>query len=145
MEVHLARAPWCGGLFERLVGSMKRVLRKVLKNNHFDYEELETIIVEVEGTLNNRLLTYDYDEVQAEMLTPSHLLYDHQMSTLPERRRMEFLTRKKLHFWNRWLHEYLTDLREHHRAKGRQTRPIEEGEFLWKKKMYPEENGGWQK
>ena len=47
-----------------------------------------------------------------------------------EKRRMEFLTRKKLHVWNRWLHEYLTDLREHHRVKGRQTRPIEEGEII---------------
>ena len=53
---------------------MKRVLRKVLKNSRFDYEDLETIIVEVEGTLNNRPLTYDYDEVHTEMLTPSHLL-----------------------------------------------------------------------
>ena len=49
---NLGRAPWWGGLCERLVGSMKRVLRKVLKNNNFDYEELETIIVEVEGTLH---------------------------------------------------------------------------------------------
>ena len=48
---NLARALWWGGLFERLVGSMKRMLRKVLKNNRFDYEELETIIVEVEQTL----------------------------------------------------------------------------------------------
>ena len=70
---NLARAPWWGGLFERLVGSMKRMLRKVFENNCFDYDELETIIVEVEGTLSNRPLTYDYDEVQAEMLTPSHL------------------------------------------------------------------------
>ena len=74
------------------------------------------------------------------MLTPSHLLYGHRMSTLSdegvaeeefvdERRQMEFPTRKKLHFWNKWLSEYLTDLREHHRVKGRQTRPIEEGEI----------------
>ena len=151
---NLARAPWWGGLFERLVGSMKRVLRKVLKNNCFDYEELETIIVEVEGELNNRPLTYDYDGVQAEMLTTSQLLDGHRMSTLPdegvaeeefvdERRRMEFLTRKKLHFWNRWLREYLTDLRELHRVKGRQTRPIEEGERV----LVEEENvrrGKWR-
>ena len=138
---NLARAPWWGRLFERLVGSMKSVPRKVLKNSRFDYEELETVIVEVEGTLNNRPLTYDYDEVHAEMLTPSHLLDGHRRSIFPdegvaeeefvdERRRMEFLTRKKLHFWNRWLCEYLNDLHEHHRVKGRQTRPIEKREIV---------------
>ena len=137
---NLARAPWWGGLFERPVGSMKSVLRKVLKNSRFDYEELETIIVEAEGTLNNRPLTYDYDELHAEILTPSHLLHGYRMSTLPdgvveeefvdERRRMEFLTRKTLHFWNRWLREYLTDLREHPRVKGRQTRPTKEKEMV---------------
>ena len=98
--------PWWGRLFETLVGSLKRVLRKALRNSCFDYKELETIIVKVEGTLSNRPLTYDYNEVHAEKLTPSHLLYSHRMSTLldeavfeekfvDERRRMEFLTRKK--------------------------------------------------
>ena len=60
-----------------------------------------------------------------------------------ERRRMEFLTRKRLHFWNRCLREYLTDLREHHRVKGRQTRPTEEGEIV----LVEEENvprGKWR-
>ena len=48
---------------------MKRVLRKVTKSSGFDYEELETIIIEAEGTLNSRPITYDYDEVHAVMLT----------------------------------------------------------------------------
>ena len=79
MEVQFGKSLWWGGLLERPV---KRVLRKVLKNNHFDYEELETIIVEVEGTLNNRPLTYYYDEVHAEMLTPLHLLHGYRFGLL---------------------------------------------------------------
>ena len=63
------------------------------------------------------------------------------MSTLPDgadveekfvhkRRRMEFIIHKKLHFWNRWLREYLTYLHKHYRVKRRQTKPIKEGEIV---------------
>ncbi|KAL9986389.1 hypothetical protein ACROYT_G000531 [Oculina patagonica] len=32
----------------------------------------------------SRPLTYEYDEVGAEMLTPSHLIYGRRLSSLPE-------------------------------------------------------------
>ena len=42
-----------GGFFERFVGSVKRCLRKVVGNARLSRVELETILVEIEGTLNN--------------------------------------------------------------------------------------------
>ena len=76
----MERAPWWGGFFERMVQSVKRCLRKVLGNARLTFDELLTTLVEVEGTLNSRPLTYAYDEVGSEPLTPSHLMVGRLMS-----------------------------------------------------------------
>ena len=62
-KFNLERAPWWGGFFERMVQSVKRCLRKVLGNARLTFDELLTTLVEVEGTLNSRPLTYAYEEV----------------------------------------------------------------------------------
>ena len=48
------------------------------------HEELLTILVEVEVTLNNKLLTYSYDEVEVEVLTPSHLIFGRRLISLQD-------------------------------------------------------------
>ena len=48
-----------GWVFERMVQSMKRCLRKVLGN----------------AKLNARPLTEEYEEFEGEVLTRSHLIY----------------------------------------------------------------------
>ena len=83
-QFNLERAPWWGGIFERLVGSVKRCLRKVAGNARLSQVELETILVEIEGTLNNRPLTYGYDELGEDMLMPAHLLYGYRFETIPD-------------------------------------------------------------
>jgi hypothetical protein len=72
---NLEKPPWWGGFFERMVGKVKRCLRKVLGNAKLTYDELLTTLVEIEGTLNSRPLIYAYDEVGVEVLTPSHLIF----------------------------------------------------------------------
>lgn len=48
--------------------------------------ELETIITEVEATLNGRPLTYTYVDINdAPPLTPSHFLCGHRLLTLPDK------------------------------------------------------------
>ena len=42
--------------FERLVGSVKRCLKKVLGNARLKLDELRTVLIEVGGTLNPRQL-----------------------------------------------------------------------------------------
>ena len=127
---NLERAPWWGGFFERLIGLAKACLRKVLGRARLTFDELRTVLVEVEANLNTRPLTYQYDEVSAEVLTPSHLMHGRRITSLPDGHgdkgessnrsnsiaRFKYLSTILEHFWNRWKKEYLTNLREFHKV-----------------------------
>jgi len=58
---------------------VKRCLKKVLGNAKLSYEELESVLIETEGVLNSRPLTYLYDELTKAPLTPSHLVIGHRL------------------------------------------------------------------
>ena len=120
--------PWWGGFWERLVQTVKRCMRKILGKSKLNYEELLTVIAEVEGVVNSRPLCYIYDENIDEVLTPSHLLYGRRLLSSfnennPENleytgqltKRMIYLNTVLKYFWNKWSHEYLSELREHHK------------------------------
>ncbi|VDM53799.1 unnamed protein product [Angiostrongylus costaricensis] len=51
-------APWQGAFYERLIKSVKYSLYKVLQKTIPTTEELETLLVEIQGNLNSRPLTY---------------------------------------------------------------------------------------
>ena len=102
-----------GGMFERMVQSVKMCLRKVLGNARLSSEELTTILTEVECTLNSRPLTYQYEE--GEVLTSLHLIFGRRHSPFSSNlsadleiittdsltKRFLFLRKKLYHFWNR--------------------------------------------
>ena len=113
-----------------MVGCVKRCLRKVLGNARLTFDELFTVLIEVEGTLNSRPLTYEYDDAGEEVLTPSNLIFGRRIKTVPDEivedeeegestytRRFRYLSVRLAHFWNRLRSEHLTDLREFHRTK----------------------------
>ena len=60
---NIPKASWWGGLFEIMVKLTKRCLRKTLKSASLRYEELETVLIETEGILNSRPLTFVYEEI----------------------------------------------------------------------------------
>ena len=81
---NVERAPWWGGLFERMIQTVKRCLRKILINACLTYEELLTVLTEVEMIVNSRPITYISSDDLEEPLTPSHLLCGHRVLSLPD-------------------------------------------------------------
>ena len=55
---NLEKAPWWGSIFERLVRSIKRWLKKTIAGATLTYEELHKVVVEGEMILNCRPLSY---------------------------------------------------------------------------------------
>ena len=57
-----------------IIRFVKRYLKKVLSTNTVTCEESETILCEIELVLNNRALTFRYENPNDTVLTPNHLL-----------------------------------------------------------------------
>lgn len=59
----LEKDPWCrGGYWERLVCIVKRPLKKIIGRSNLTFDQLRTILVEIEGVINARPMTYVYDD-----------------------------------------------------------------------------------
>ena len=149
---NIEKAPWWGGIFERLIRSTKRCLRKMIARAKFSYDELLTAITEVEMIINSRPLSYVSPDDLEEPLTPSHLLVGRRLLSLPDNlcycrdvddddfevnpsylnKRLKYLNNILNQFWRRWRTEYLLDLRESHRyGKGVQVdAPITIGDIV---------------
>ena len=123
-KFNLARAPWWGGFFERLVGIMKRSLSKVIGRSLLTYPELEEVLLDCETTMNNRPLLYQGEEFEQPVLTPNTLLRGRSTPVLEEdlekigeekvTRRMIFLHRSKEQLRKRFMKEYVHALEERH-------------------------------
>lgn len=129
---NLEKAPWWGGIFERMIKSTKRCLKKSIGRAYLTYDELSTLVTEIEAVLNSRPLTYVSTDDLEEPLTPSHLLLGYRVLSLPDpplsddpdyvesandlSRRMKHLLKTSEKFWKRWKKEYLLELREFHRT-----------------------------
>ena len=65
------RAAWWGDFWERLIQTVKRILKKVIGRSCLSFEELNTLLVEVEGIVNARLLMYVYDDLDGINFAPT--------------------------------------------------------------------------
>ena len=105
--------------------------RRDFRNHSFfcDYfEELQTVLIKVKLIINNAPLTYVYPNTIKTYLTPNHLLFGRQLlcysnttSTVVRNLTVLSSTTDKInrisnHFWHRWRHEYVVNLRETQRA-----------------------------
>lgn len=140
------RAAWWGGFWERLVRSVKIILRKVLGKAKLHFEELCTMLTEAEAIINSRPLTYVSNDVdQPEPLTPAHFLVGQRLTCLPPKsfpaeinhptankeemtKRWRYRQRLVTNFWNRWQKEYLLDLKSARRCDTPQPTSLKVGD-----------------
>jgi len=142
--------PWYGGFWKRLIKLNKSCLKKVLGRAHINLLTLQTLVVEVEATLNDRPLTYvSSDPHDPVPITPAYLLYGRRLTSLPYRHveedklidpiigdeeQIQKRANKQAliiqHFRSRWKHEYLTSLREFHKTSANKQQKIKAGDIV---------------
>lgn len=105
-----------GGCWERLVRSIKTSLKTVLKSVNPKEEVLQTLLLEIEYTINSRPLTHvSIDPNDCEAITPNHFLLLRSNNTrIVEETPSEKISKKHWRFaeylansyWKRWITEY---------------------------------------
>lgn len=115
-------SPHFGGGWESLVKGFKTHLLRSIGAQILTYEELLTVLIQIEAVLNSRPLgqALSPDPSEPVALTPAHFLHTVPLRSLPsapvldsvERLRSRFLLIDKLvqTYWNRWSTEYLNTL-----------------------------------
>ena len=122
-----------GGLYERLIKEIKATLYKTLGKSRLLFNQLETVILDIERHLNNRPLTYvESSQEEEQILTPNTILWGQNSYALGELSEQEDdevsrlhkrLTLTRQHAWSRWQREYIHGLMEYHRVK-KNTSPV---------------------
>uniref|UniRef100_A8PIT2 DUF5641 domain-containing protein n=1 Tax=Brugia malayi TaxID=6279 RepID=A8PIT2_BRUMA len=151
----IPKAPWQGGIYERLIGLTKNALRRAIGRKFLAERELVTLIADVESILNTRPLTYanfddcviirpiDFILLNASLHLPINEVYSRQEEFTPYRldtreklvRHWESTLKTLNVFWEIWRTEYLTSLRERTQreitsSKGAQKRTPRKGEIV---------------
>lgn len=112
-----------GGVWERLIRSVRSVLTSVVGQQTLDEEGLQTLFCEVEAILNDRPITRVSDDPNdLEALTPNHILLLKGKAILPPglfepadlyiKRRWRQVQYIAELFWKRWTSEYLLVMQE---------------------------------
>ena len=114
-----------GGVWERIIRSVRRILQSILREQHVKVarseEQLQTLMCEVENTLNSRPLTkVSNDPSDLNVITPNDLLQPRNQEQYPTgkfteedkyaRRRWRQVQFMADMFWKRWVREYLPTL-----------------------------------
>ena len=109
-----------GGVWERMIRSVRKILTVLLKEQTLDDERLVTLMCIVESVVNSRPITTVSDDPRdQEALTPNHLLLLRGDVIMPsETSKSDLYSRKRWRqvqyladvFWYRWKREYLPTL-----------------------------------
>ena len=133
------KAPWSNALAERMVRTIKTALRTAIGTARLNRSEMETLLIEVEGIVNNRPLGIVSSNPEDPLpITPAELAIGRQTSAIPDDRcRVDtdrplsklWLARKRTlnAFWRRWRSNYLLDLQVTKKWHDKSAIPIKPG------------------
>ncbi|XP_055645590.1 uncharacterized protein LOC129782412 [Toxorhynchites rutilus septentrionalis] len=121
-----ARSPNFGGLWESTVKSFKTLFKRTIGTHILKYDEMVTILAQIEGILNSRPLTpLSNDPDDFEALTPGHFLIHRPLTAISEpglqgimENRLsawQKVQRYVQSMWIKWSEQYLSNL--HNRTK----------------------------
>ncbi|GFV74551.1 integrase catalytic domain-containing protein [Trichonephila clavipes] len=117
-------ATWWGGFREKILRTLKELLRKTLGKAIFTSEELTTILCECEKVVNSRPLTYLSEDLQDLTPIPPAILCDRPSSETTYldmldgnhlRKRLRFRVKMMRELRERFRKEYLDQLVQRHR------------------------------
>lgn len=114
-------SPHMSGVWESQIKCVKTHLIKVIGAQVLTYEEMLTVLVQIEALLNSRpLFVQSSDPTEPTALTPAHFLHNVTLSHLPARdlssipngmlARRELTDKLVRSYWDRWRTEYLSTL-----------------------------------
>ncbi|XP_076661119.1 uncharacterized protein LOC143364992 [Halictus rubicundus] len=119
-------SPHFGGLWEGAVKSAKYHLTRVIGDQRLTFEELYTLLTQIESCLNSRPLSpLSSDPTDLNPLTPGHFLIGTALTTLPSQdirdikvtrlNRYQLVQQMVQHFWQRWQKECIHQLQQRHK------------------------------
>lgn len=128
------QAPNFGGLWEAGVRSTKAHLKKVIGDSMLTYEELATVLTQIEACLNSRPICQLSDNPDDPLpLTPGHFLVgeptilipdeDYSKSNLTSLQRWKITQKMVTDFWRKWSDEYLVTLNQRFKWTEKRTEP----------------------
>ncbi|XP_058838571.1 uncharacterized protein LOC131694141 [Topomyia yanbarensis] len=115
------KAPHFGGLWEAAVKVAKRQLYRQLGNSKLSFEDLTTVLMQIEASMNSRpIVPLSEDPNDLAAITPAHFLIGSTMHSLAEPNlcgislnrldHYQRLQRTYQQFWHHWRTEYLQEL-----------------------------------
>lgn len=124
-------APHFGGLWEAGVKSMKYNLKRVIGDATLTFEELTTLMYQIEACLNSRPLCPLDDSINDTIaLTPGHFLIGREIISPPDpitndittnlNSRWKIVHKMKKDFWKSWASEYLCRLQQRYKWKSQE-------------------------
>ncbi|XP_046963286.1 uncharacterized protein LOC124532427 [Vanessa cardui] len=126
------QAPNFGGLWEACVRSTKYHLKRVIGDTTLTYEELSTLLTQIEACLNSRPLC-PLSDSDVLPLTPGHFLIGEPLITIPDEdyskvnitglQRWKLVQKMLNDFWKRWSAEYLITLNQRYKWSSKGAEP----------------------
>ncbi|XP_018406148.1 PREDICTED: uncharacterized protein LOC108782372 [Cyphomyrmex costatus] len=136
-----ARAPHFGGLWESSVKSFKAHFYKTATDASMTFEEVSTLVVQIEAILNSRPLSAISDDSNdLSFLSPGDFLIGSTLTSYPQAdlldtkinrlSRWQLLERIRQHFWKGWSVEYLSSLQRRNKWQSSSGPPIQVGQLV---------------